>query len=156
MKWHVLHPLWVTIFVIGVIIFGGRFLVPDDFGVHGRNFTYGYHRLGSIQDWKDFTVKYQGKDSCVECHEENVQLNSASVHASIQCENCHGPAVAHPGSGSTLVVDSGRELCLRCHAELSYPNSNRGTIAGIVDRRHKRGRECKTCHNPHSPREKSE
>ena len=61
MKWHVLHPLWVTLGVIGLIIIGGRLLVPDDFGVHGRNFTYGYHRLSSIQDWKDFPVKYQGQ-----------------------------------------------------------------------------------------------
>lgn len=154
MKWHVLHPLWVAIGVLVVIYFGGRFLVPDDFGVHGRNFTYGYHRLGSIQDWKDFPVKYQGREYCGECHEENVRQNIASVHSPIQCENCHGPAVNHPGSGSTLVVDSSRELCLRCHAQLGYPHSDRGAMPSIVDRRHRRGRECSKCHDPHFPREK--
>ena len=156
MKWHVLHPLWVTIVVIGLIFFGGRFLVPDDFGVHGRNFTYGYHRLGSIQDWKDFSVKYQGRDACVQCHEENVQLNNVSVHSAIQCENCHGPAVNHPGGVQSLTVDTSRELCLRCHAQLGYPNSNRGAMPGIEDRRHRRRRECSTCHDPHSPKERSE
>ena len=156
MKWHVLHPLWVGLGVVGLIILGGRFLVPDDFGVHGRNFTYGYHRLGSEQDWKDFPVKYQGRESCTECHEENVQLNSGSVHAPVQCENCHGPAVNHPGSDQSLTVDTSRELCLRCHAYLGYENSNRGAMPSIVDRTHRRRRECSKCHDPHNPREKSE
>ena len=156
MKWHVLHPLWVGLGVVGLIILGGRFLVPDDFGVHGRNFTYGYHRLGSEQDWKDFPVKYQGRESCTECHEENVQLISGSVHAPVQCENCHGPAVNHPGSDQSLTVDTSRELCLRCHAYLGYAHSDRGAMPSIVDRTHRRRRECSKCHDPHNPREKSE
>jgi len=163
MKWHVLHPLWVGIGVVGLIILGGRFLVPDDFGVHGRNFTYGYHRLSNLQDWKDFPVKYQGRDSCTECHEENVRLNSGSVHAAVQCENCHGPAVNHPDSVQSpsvsvqpLSVDTSRELCLRCHAYLGYPNSNRGAMPSIVDRTHRRRRECSSCHDPHNPGEKPE
>ncbi len=156
MKWYVLHPLWVGIGVVGLIIAGGRLLVPDDFGVHGRSFTYGYHRLGNLQDWKDFPVKYQGRDSCTACHEENVRLNSASVHSAIQCENCHGPAANHPGAVQSLTVDTSRELCLRCHAYLGYPNSNRGAMPSIVDRRHMRRRECSSCHDPHNPGGKSE
>ncbi len=160
MKRHVLNPLWAGLVIVGVIIGGGRFLVPDDFGVHGRNFTYGYYRLGNLQDWKDFPVKYQGRDSCTECHEENVRLNSSSVHAAIQCENCHGPAVNHPGGVpdgvQSVSIDTSRELCLRCHAYLGYTNSSRGAMPSVEDRRHRRRRECSGCHNPHNPREKSE
>lgn len=156
MKWHVLHPLWVGIGVVGLIILGGRFLVPDDFGVHGRNFTYGYHRLSNLDDWKAFSVKYQGREFCTECHEENVRQVKGSVHEAIQCENCHGPGANHPDSVQSLPVDTSRELCLRCHAYLGYPNSNRGAMPSVVDRTHRRRRECSNCHNPHSPGEESE
>ena len=156
MKWHVLHPLWVAIGLVALLVVGGRFLVPDDFGVHGRNFTYGYHRLSNLQDWKDFPVKYQGRDYCAMCHAENVRLISGSVHEAVQCENCHGPAVNHPATVQTLPVDTSREICLRCHAYLGYPNSDRGAMPSIVDSRHRRQRECSICHDPHNPREKSE
>jgi len=35
-------------------------MVPDDFGVHGRNFTYGYHRLSNIQEWQAFRRRRRG------------------------------------------------------------------------------------------------
>ena len=44
-------------------------------------------------------------------------------------------------------------LCLRCHAFLDYPNSDRGALVSIVDRTHKRRYECVKCHNPHDPKE---
>jgi len=156
MKWHVLHPLWVAIGVVGLIVLGGRLLVPDDFGVHGRSFTYGYYRLSSLQDWKDFSVKHQGRDYCAMCHTENARLLDASVHASIQCENCHGPGANHPGAVQKLTVDTSRGLCLRCHAYLGYPNSNRGAMPSVVDSEHMGQFECSQCHDPHNPREKSE
>jgi hypothetical protein len=59
MKWHVLRPLWLAIGVLAAILIARQFLVPDDFGVHGPSFTYNYHRLGNVQEWKDFPVKYQ-------------------------------------------------------------------------------------------------
>lgn len=155
MKWHVLHPLWVAIGLVALLVGGGRFLVPDDFGVHGRNFTYGYYRLSNLQDWKDFSVKFQGRDYCAMCHAENAQLISGSVHEAVQCENCHGPGVNHPGSVQALPVDTSRESCLRCHAYLGYDNSDRGAMPSIVDSRHRRRRECSMCHDPHNPREKS-
>ncbi|NCF72039.1 MAG: cytochrome C [Gammaproteobacteria bacterium] len=156
MKLHVLRPLWVAIGLVGLILVSRQFLVPDDFGVHGRNFTYGYHRLSNIQEWKDFPVKHRGREFCVECHEENVSKLNASVHAPVECENCHGPAVNHPDDQENLVLDTTRGLCLRCHAWLDYPNSARGDLVSIEDKRHRRRRECIECHNPHDPREEEE
>ena len=91
MKWHVLRPLWVAIGLVGAIFVARMFLVPDDFGVHGQNFTYGFHRLSNIQEWQDFPVKYQGRESCEECHEENLAALNGSTHQTVECENCHGP-----------------------------------------------------------------
>ena len=156
MKWHVLRPLGVAIGLIATIFVAREFLVPDDFGVHGQNFTYGYHRLSNIQEWKDFPVKYQGRENCEECHEENLTALNSSSHQNVECENCHGPAVAHPDPNEFLPLDKSRALCLRCHAFLEYPNSDRGKLKSIVDRTHRRRDECVKCHNPHDPRESDE
>ena len=153
MKSHLLRPLWVAIGLVLLILISRPFLVPDDFGVHGRNFTYGYHRLSNIQEWKDFPVKYQGREACAECHEENVQQIAGSPHQNIQCENCHGPGAGHPDDMEDLPIDRSREQCLRCHALLEYPNTARNQIPGVHPTRHKRNRECSKCHNPHNPLE---
>ena len=153
MKWHVLRPLWVAIGLIGAILVARVFLVPDDFGVHGRNFTYGYHRLSNIQEWQDFPVKYQGREGCVECHDENIAMLNGSMHSNVECENCHGAGVGHPDDVESLPLNTTRELCLRCHARLDLPNTDRGELVSIVDRRHKRRQACTRCHNPHDPAE---
>ena len=153
MKRHVLHPLWVALGLVGLILVARLFLVPGDFGVHGESFTYNYYRLGNVQEWRDFPVKYQGRDSCMECHEENVKSIRRSPHKRVQCENCHGPSGNHPDDVEFLPADTSRDLCLRCHAFLDYPNSARAEMLTIKDRTHKRRRECVQCHYPHDPRE---
>jgi hypothetical protein len=154
MKRHVLHPLWVAIGLVGVIFIAREFMVPDDFGVHGDSFTYNYYRLGNVQEWKDFPVKYQGSDTCVECHEDNFKTHRRSPHKRVQCENCHGPGVNHPDEIEYLPLNKDRAMCLRCHADLDYPESTaRSDLPAIRDRRHKKSRECVSCHNPHDPRE---
>lgn len=153
MKRHVLHPLWVALGLVGLILVARLFLVPDDFGVHGESFTYNFHRLSNVQEWQDFPVKYKGRDSCMECHEDNVRNIRRSPHKRVQCENCHGPSGNHPDDVEFLPVDRSRALCLRCHAFLDYPNSARAEMLTIKDRVHKRRRECVECHYPHDPRE---
>lgn len=152
MKWHVLHPLWVAIALVALIFVARAFVVPDDFGVHGESFTYGYYRLGNVQEWQDFPVKYQGKESCAECHEDNYRTNRRSPHKRVECENCHGPAVDHPDEVEFLPLNTEREMCLRCHAYLGYPNTARAEMPTVKDRLHKRRRECVECHDPHDPR----
>jgi len=153
MKWHVLRPLWVAIGLVGAILIARVFLVPEDFGVHGKSFTYNFYRLGSIQDWKDFPVKYKGRDYCERCHEERVAEVASSPHAAIECENCHGPGTGHPREIKKLPINTAREHCLRCHALLDYPNNGRSVVPGIVAEKHMRKRECAKCHNPHNPGE---
>ncbi|MBU0479950.1 MAG: cytochrome c3 family protein [Proteobacteria bacterium] len=151
MKNHVLRPLWVVIAAVGLLLLVRAYMVPDDFGVHGSGFTYGFHRLGNIDDWKAEKVQYKGKEYCAECHEENVAANNASKHNIIQCENCHGPAMDHPDNPEKLEIDRSRDLCLRCHALLPYPDSARGRLKGINPQDHNPDSPCAECHNPHKP-----
>ncbi len=151
MRNHVLRPLYLAIAFVVLLLLVRQQIVPADFGVNGENFTYGYHRAGSIEDWKSFPIKYQGKEYCAGCHVEHYDSNMASSHRSIPCENCHGPARNHPETPATLEIDQGRHLCLRCHAGLPYPTSQRSELPAIDPEAHNPNMECILCHNPHKP-----
>jgi hypothetical protein len=151
MKSHVLRPLWVAIVLVAAVLGARLFMVPDDFGIHGASFTYNFYRLGNVEEWKAFPVKYQGRERCARCHEENVAQIASSKHVNMQCENCHGPGVGHPREVKTLPVNGSRDLCLRCHQALPYPSSLRASLPGIDGTKHKTRSECRKCHDPHHP-----
>ncbi|MCW8893071.1 MAG: cytochrome c3 family protein [Deltaproteobacteria bacterium] len=151
MKSHVWRPLFVVIGLVILILLFRSFYVPDDFGSQERGYTFGYHRLGNEQEWKDYPAKYRGSQYCSDCHAENSESLSTSGHAMIPCENCHGAAFNHPEDPEALTIDRSRELCLRCHSELYMPSSGRNDIPGIDPDQHNTGLECSECHNPHNP-----
>jgi hypothetical protein len=151
-KSHVIRPLLVVIGLVVILVAFRALYVPNDFGVSGEGFTYGWYRQGNIEEWKAVTVKYRGRDYCAGCHEDKVQPIAASPHAIIQCENCHGPARAHPTDPQKLPINLTREQCLRCHARLDYPSSGRANIKSVELHAHNLvAFECVTCHNPHNP-----
>lgn len=151
MKNHVIRPFLVVFAVLVVLLTVRLFFVPKDFKVGDRGFMYSYHRAGSEKDWANVKVKYQSREYCADCHDENYKKIMASPHKIIQCENCHGPAVDHPDTIEKLPIDKSRELCERCHTKLEYPTSLRGKIKGIDPQKHFPGKQCSVCHNPHHP-----
>ncbi|MBU0731180.1 MAG: cytochrome c3 family protein [Proteobacteria bacterium] len=151
MRNHVLRPLWVALGVIALVLIARHLMVPEDFGVNGKNFTYGFYRASNVDEWKEFPLKYRGKAYCQECHEEKYEENMSSKHGIIECENCHGPALGHPENPEALAIDRSRALCLRCHADLAYPSSQRSEIPGINPKQHNPDTQCSECHNPHKP-----
>lgn len=146
---HVLRPLYVLLGVVAIILAARLLIVPKDFGIHERGYMYSWYRKASEEDWKNFKVKYQGRDYCQDCHGEQFQHLRTSPHTIIECENCHGPALDHPSDPQKLPINRGRELCLRCHTTLPYPTSKRAEIKGIDPDAHNPGLECSGCHDPH-------
>jgi len=151
MKSHVWRPVFVLIGALALALVARYFVVPPDMGVGERGFMYSYHRLSNEDEWKAFKVKYQGKEYCGECHDEKYESNMASKHRVIQCENCHGPAIDHPENPEKLAINRSRELCIRCHALLPYPSSQRAEINGIDPSEHNPEENCSECHDPHEP-----
>lgn len=151
MKNHLWRPLLVVIVLIVLAFIGRYMLVPKDFGIHGESFTYNYYRLSDVDWWKNFKVKYQGRELCADCHEENYEKNQTSKHKIIQCENCHGPAIDHPDNPELLAIERGRELCYRCHAYLPYPGNKRAEMRAIDPQEHNTEDKCVECHDPHQP-----
>jgi predicted CXXCH cytochrome family protein len=146
---HVLRPLYVVLGVVAIILAARPLMVPKDFGIYERGYMFSWYRKGNEEDWKNFKVKYQGREYCQDCHEEQFQALRKSPHTIVECENCHGPALDHPSAPQKLSIDRGRELCLRCHAALPYPTSKRAEIKGIAPDAHNPGLECSGCHDPH-------
>ena len=152
MKNHVLRPLWVAMAFVALILLARYLLVPEDFGVQGKSFTYNFHRAGNVDEWQAFPVKYLGREVCVECHSEQGEALGAAGHGIIQCENCHGPGLDHPETENpaTMTIDRSRALCLRCHADLGHAAGGRTVIPGIDPAEHNGDKECAGCHNPHT------
>jgi len=153
MKNYVLRPLYFVIGVVILVLLVRTFYVPRDFGVFERGYMYGWHRKGNEGDWKNFKVKYQGKEYCKDCHSDKYTKINKTPHKIIECENCHGPAIDHPSDPPKLTIDKSRAHCLRCHYPLPYPTSGRAKIRGIDPAVHNPDVECATCHNPHNPME---
>lgn len=151
MKKHVWRPLYVVIGLVALILVFRMFYVPSDFGVQERGYTFGYHRLSNEQEWKDFPEKYKSSDYCADCHVENSTSLAMSGHGIIPCEDCHGAAFNHPESPEKLTIDRSRDLCMRCHVQLTMPSSQRNDLPGIDPQEHNVGMECADCHNPHNP-----
>lgn len=146
---HVLRPLYPVLAIVVIILIARTFLTPDDFRTHEQGYMYGWHRQSNVEEWKNFSVKYRGREFCVSCHAGQTQKLASAPHKDIECENCHGPAKSHPADPLKLNVDRSRELCLRCHTSLAYPTSQRLQIKGVNPDRHNPGLNCVLCHKPH-------
>jgi predicted CXXCH cytochrome family protein len=146
---HVLRPAYVVLAVVAIILIARTFWIADDFGIHEQGYMYGWYRQSNVEEWKKVSVKYLGRESCAGCHAGQSQKVAGAKHKAIECENCHGPALSHPDDPRKLVLDRSRQLCLRCHARLLYPTSQRSEIKGINPDQHNPGLQCAMCHEPH-------
>ena len=154
MKNHIWRPVIVVVGIVILILVARVFYVPKDFGVYERGYMYSWHEKSNEQFWRDFRIKYQGKEYCKDCHSDKYESINKTPHKIIPCEDCHGPAIDHPSeTRPKLEIDKSRELCYRCHVKLQYPTSGRAQIKGFADpEKHNPGMECVMCHNPHNPK----
>ncbi|MBF0517772.1 MAG: hypothetical protein HQK97_11770, partial [Nitrospirae bacterium] len=158
---HAWRPVFVVAAVIAAIVIFRVIMVPADFAAKNGDYKYQWHRLSSEQVNKDFTVKHKGRDFCAQCHPALIDKIKDSGHQNIQCENCHAmydPAKkSHPinlkedfGYLMDIGIDRSRDLCKRCHAEISYRPKNYTTSKATVPfkqidpTKHNPGVECVT------------
>lgn len=146
---HVWRPLYVIITLVAIILIARALWIDKDFGIHDQSYVYGWYRQSNVEEWKNLTARYRGNEYCVNCHDDHAKKLASAQHKNIECENCHGPALSHPGDPLKLVLDRSRDLCLRCHTRLVYPTSQRSQIKGIDPNQHHPGIECSACHKPH-------
>jgi len=151
----------VTIVGVGALM-GARMVIAPSFSAVEGDYRYQWHRVANEQEWKDIPVKHQGSSYCKDCHPAAVEKIAMSVHAKVQCENCHGAAFNHPDNPRKLTIDKGRPLCSRCHSNLPYRPSTYNELPVdeirpqpvtklkmINVENHNPDFECVACHDPH-------
>ncbi|MEE8412976.1 MAG: hypothetical protein V3R96_00325, partial [Dehalococcoidales bacterium] len=105
----------LTLVLISVFILPRVIPIPaflDDFGFHKMKAEE------NTEAWASLPVQYVGASACSTCHQDKYNLWLIGTHRTVNCENCHGPAKAHIETGAPEVLDTSRELCSLCHAEL--------------------------------------
>lgn len=131
--------------LIGSFVIVRHFLIPASFG------KYGHYRADAISDVAALPAKYAGALVCADCHSDIFRRKQASMHRTVACESCHGPALAHTSDPMTVkpVKPGGREFCAMCHSN----NAARPKSMKQVDvETHNPGAPCTACHNPHNPK----
>lgn len=155
-----LGKILIGAIVIGVVlvagVVGARMIIAPSFTAANNDYRYQWHRVANEQEWKDFKIKYRGEAYCRDCHADQSEKVVESVHAKVQCESCHGPAIDHPDDPKKLNVDRGRGLCLRCHSSLPYRPANYAELSKgqmqlkmVKAEEHNPGVNCVDCHDAH-------
>ena len=110
---------------------------------------FGFHPEQDTLEWMSLPTTYLGTSRCKDCHESEHTQWANSVHQTVNCESCHGPAGAHVEGKDRLAMQDSTELCPVCHTRLVSRPSDFPQV-DIEEMREQA--ECITCHNPHDPR----
>lgn len=126
------------------------FVIPRYLPFQESVASYGFYRGSNNSiDWANLPVQYVNNTAaCSTCHTNEYKNWQNSVHKSLNCETCHGPAKDHLATQATLTVDTSAGLCNLCHSKLPARPAN---FPQITPSTHSGGALCVSCHNPHSP-----
>jgi ribosomal protein S27AE len=130
--------------VSAMLVIRGRF-VPESFG------EIGHYRADAVTAIEHQPIRYAGSLLCLECHDEQGEIKSASYHRTLSCEVCHGPSAAHTQdyeSQLPMVERDSRSACLHCH---EYLPSRPTGFPQVIERLHNAMQPCIGCHDPHDP-----
>ncbi|MBI2346887.1 MAG: cytochrome C [Deltaproteobacteria bacterium] len=131
-------------------------VMPKSFG------RFGHFRGDNIAEQAAIPAVHGAPEACAECHMEVAETKVAGKHASVPCQDCHGPLALH-------ITEAGKEqmpmhrsftLCARCHQQLAarpaaFPQIDLMEHLDVVGAGHDalttNEAICFDCHRPHSP-----
>lgn len=144
-------PVFVILLVLAAAGLTLRaLLVPKTFG------EYGFYRAAALDDEKARLPRYVGRAVCSGCHDDIAAVHAKDVHASVECETCHGPGDKHVNDNDApMIPGNTKEDCLICHRHLvsrpgSFPQVDwqaHYTFVGVKDQTV----ACIRCHSGHEP-----
>ncbi|PLW97994.1 MAG: hypothetical protein C0591_05415 [Marinilabiliales bacterium] len=137
--------LLVFAFFIAISVALIYFLTPKSFG------EYGHYRGKALEEISSTEIKYVQMDDCAMCHDSIAELKNSGLHATLQCEVCHGPGFNHieDYENNRMEIPNEGQFCMRCH--IMNAASPKKVIKQIDAVEHAEGEDCITCHNPHQP-----
>lgn len=120
------------------------FLTPESWR------EYGAYRGNALKEISSAEAKFVQMDDCAACHDSIADLKNQGVHATLQCEICHGPGYKHIEDETIqMEIPEEGQFCLRCHEENTARPKD--IIKQVDAVEHSEGEDCITCHNPHQP-----
>jgi len=149
----------IALFMITVVV--RHFMIPESFGEEG------FYRASSMAEFMGQPVVHGSATACARCHEEQQDDVLGGAHATISCQTCHPPVVAHSKGDekiADLPVDTTYKLCDYCHQKLV---ARPATMSQILKSQHlvdmgvlEPGepvpeRACQVCHDSHTAKERS-
>lgn len=105
----------------------------------------------NTQEWASLTPKYSDAWRCdgAICHGDIYETWLGSAHGSVNCETCHGPALAHVNDVTVPVGTVPAErLCPLCHAQVTGRPEK---FPQIKVWEHYPESTCTSCHSEHKP-----
>ncbi len=128
----------------GALVAARYFLTPETFG------DVGHYRAEAVDSIVAHEKKYAGHQECTLCHSDVSRKRLEGNHRGVNCEVCHGPAMAHVSSPLETKPSAprAREFCILCH---EYNPSRPTGFPQIEPVAHNPMVPCMTCHEPHAP-----
>jgi hypothetical protein len=134
----------VFVVVVTLFLLVRPLFIPSDFG------KYGHYRASAVDLAASLDVHYAGHVTCLDCHEDIVEVKQTGFHKDVSCEVCHGPAFAHTeGDDFDLPAPRDRGYCPLCH---EYLPSRPTGFPQIISASHNPMEACISCHEPHDPK----
>lgn len=146
MQPHLKRVFMILILVIIGFLFVRSFIVPESFG------QYGWYRGESVNELRNFPVRYAGSANCgdINCHKTIYSIWIDSRHKTVNCETCHGPLESHVIDTRIMPApaDDSRDFCGICHFKRAARPSD---FPQVDPETHGENLRCAYCHNPHKP-----
>ena len=147
---HAYPVVLLACLAVGAALLIRPYLVPKTFG------ELGYFRAAAMDDEKARLPRHAGRAACAECHEDIATIHAKDVHATIECETCHGPGWKHiEDPDNKMLLPRAKENCLTCHRLL---DARPGAFPQVDWKKHfefvgvnEPGTACIRCHSPHEP-----
>lgn len=132
--------------VIAVALFAGAAMAWDPY------LDFALHRDSNAKQWAALPMTFANSSVCLQCHVTEASRLASHSHASIGCQSCHGPLLAHVEAGENAskadvqITTPTDEVCVRCHVAAEGRPADFKTI---VPANHYVG-QCLQCHDPHT------
>lgn len=136
--------LLMLLALLALAFIGGKWLfTPASF------WAYGHYRAASVGEIASAAPTYRDPASYSAAYPQVYATWSANIHKVVKCQDCHlAPPDPQVAGGALPMPSDSLKLCPICHARIVGRPSSMPQIDVVS---HAQGRQCTSCHNPHSP-----
>jgi cytochrome c553 len=144
---HIVRLLLLLAALLFLAVIGRNYVLDSSY------YRFGDYRGDAVVEAAAGQPQFRGAAYCQACHADRHTEWNASVHRSVKCEVCHGPAREHPAAGPLPKPDDTIKLCTLCHEAMpGRPAAQPQIVVAEHPIKHDGALQCVTCHNPHSPK----